>query len=367
MTTNKRYSYIWTAMLAAFLATSVASRTAFAVDELEQSSDPTTFNDPATKAQALEVGSDGTVQVSGGIYNDPTHRDIDFYSFHANEGDVVTINIDGGLDASFVGVNTILAVFGPDGTNPVPLRQTTTGMPIDEPGSVNPFDARIDGFVVPSTGTYVVGVSSEPGTFLDIDHLTSGEVSDQSPPYYVNGTYTLIISGVTPVASAPSLPPAPSAQQIGIDIRPGKRDVIWLRSASRHESKRGHDSDRRHDLAQRLRGHLKGGIPVALLSSDIFNAMDVDQTSLKFGSTGDEDSLKRCNRHGIDVNRDGRPDLVCHFDIGKANFEPGDAEGIVTGTTQSGDAFEGRGFLKIITGKRDWHRDSDRGHRHHRR
>lgn len=357
MMTNKRYSYIWSAMLAAFLATSVASRVALAVDEVEP-------NDPATQAQPLEVGSDGTVEVSGGILNSFTHRDTDFYSFHANEGDIVTIDIDGGMDANFVGVWTALAVFGPDGTgtNPVPLQSVYLASSLD-PGSVSVQDARIDNLVVQTTGTYIVGVSSMPGYFTGINTLFSGEIYDYSPYYAVNGTYTLIISGVTPVASAPPVPPAPSVKQIGIDIRPGKRDVIWLSSASRHDSRRGHDSDRRHDLAQRLRGHLKGGIPVALLSSDTFNALDVDQSSVKFGSTGDEDSRMRCNRHGIDVNRDGRPDLVCHFDIGKADFEPGDTEGIVTGTTNSGDAFEGHGFLKIITGKRDLHSHEQRRHR----
>lgn len=345
-------------MLAAFLATLVASRIAFAVGEVEP-------NDPYTQPQALVIGSDGTVTVNGSIDNS-THRDTDFYSFQGHVGDVVTIDIDGGMDANFNGVWTALAIFGPQ-VGGVPLPSDT--LPLDsvylamslDPGSVSYQDARIDNFVLPADGTYIVGVSSMPGYFTGINAIFQPDIYP-----YSTGTYTLIISGVTPAAApAPAPAPVPEVQPISIDIMPGKRDLIWLSSANRHDSRRGHDADRRRDLAEVLRGHLKGGIPVALLSSDTFNALDVDQSQLYFGSTGDEHSLMRCNPHGVDVNHDGRPDLLCHFDVSKANFEPGDTEGIVTGKTNSGVDFEGKAFLKIISGKRDRNRDGDR--RRHRR
>jgi hypothetical protein len=359
--TSKRNT--WAAMLTAFFVTLVASRGALAVNtvnEAESFSDPATFNDPATKAEKLVVDSDGIVEVNGSIYNTVAHRDTDFYSFYGTKGDIVTIDIDGGMDANFVGVWTALGLFGPDGAT---LDSVYLADSLD-PGSVSVQDARIDNFVLPASGFYTVGVSSMPGYFVSIDSLYSGEVYDYSPYYGVNGTYTLIISGVTPLA-APAPAPTSSVKQIGIDIRPGKRDVIWVHTASRRDAKRErHDSDRRHDLAEAMRGHFKGGIPVALLSSDSFNAMDVDQTKLHFGSNGDEDSLMRCNSRGVDVNHDGLPDLICHFNVAKANFEPGDTEGIVTGTTQSGDDFEGRGFLKVISGKRDPKHHRSRHHRH---
>ncbi len=354
-------------MMIAFLAASVASHVALAVDEAEP-------NDSSGTAQALVPGSDGTMVVNGGILNMPTHRDVDYYSFHAQEGDVLTIDIDGGMSADYVGVWTVLAIFGPDGTNPVPLDQSVSGVPID-PGSDNEEDARIDSFVVPATGTYIVGVSSLPAAFVSIDQRSSSEIYDYSPYIGVNGTYTLTISGATSAASAP--PPPPPVQQIGIDIRPGSRDVIWAYAASDryfrygrhygrdHESERKHDPDRAHDI-EVLRSRFRHGIPVALLSSDTFDAMDVDPTSVRFGITGDEESRIRCNRHGVDVNHDKRPDLICTFDFRKADFEPGDNQGIVTGTTNSGLAFQGQGWLKIVTGIR--HHDQDRDHdRRHRR
>jgi len=362
MITNKLC--VRSVVLVAFLAALGASRVALAVDESEP-------NDPVAKAQELTIDSDGTAVVNGAIDNS-SHRDVDFYRFKAQQGDLVTFNIDNGLKADFTGPWTVLAVFGPTGadnvpTNPVPLRQSNWGDPVDA-GSAYQYDARIGQgfdqygqatlpFLVPQTGTYVVGVSSEPGEFVDDNTLTSGDTSAS----YSSGSYTLIISGVTPPAATPAPAPTPSVQQISIDIRPGRRDVIL---AYRH-FRRSNDSERRHEF-DALRGKFKDGLPVALLSSDTFNALDVNQSSLKFGATGTEDSLERCERHGVDVNRDGRPDLVCFFDLSKANFAVGDTEGIVTGTTPSGD-FEGAGFLKILTGQRHHEHDldHDRDHKRH--
>ncbi|HXZ92770.1 MAG TPA: PPC domain-containing protein, partial [Burkholderiales bacterium] len=383
MTTNKRFTR--SAMLVAVLVALGASRVALADNEVEP-------NDPVASAQKLTIGSDGTVTVYGGILNTATHRDVDFYSFQATAGDVITVNIDGGMAADMTGVWTNLAIFGADANGPLSLlSKSQFGFPIDSPGSATYYDARIDKFLVPATGTYVVGVSSDPGTFVDVNTLSSGQIVNDSPAYDVNGTYTLIISGVTPpappppVAVTPPPPPPPVAvtppppppvavtppppppvavtppppppvtvtpppvQEISIEIRPGRRDVLWAYSP-------GHDFDRDHDLKrdreyEALEHHFRGGMPVALLSSTTFNAQDVDQSSLKFGGTGNESSLIRCDRHGVDVNRDKQPDLLCFFDFAKANFQAGDTEGKVTGTTKSGQAFEGHAWLKIMTGR----------------
>jgi len=372
--TNKRF--MRSAMLIAVLAALGASRVALADNEVEP-------NDPVANAQQLTIGSDGTVTVNGEILNTATHRDVDFYSFQATAGDVITVDIDGGMAADMTGVWTDLAIFGPDSNGPLSLlRQSQYGVPID-PGSATYYDARIDNFVVPTTGTYVVGVSSDPGTFVDVNTLSSGTILNDSPAYDVDGFYTLIISGVTPpvVAAPPPPPPPPVAtppvvtppppppvatppvvtpppvQEISIEIRPGRRDVLWAYSPE-HDFGRGSDSDRDRDFEAFRHHQFRGGMPVALLSSDTFNALDVDQSSLKFGETGNESSLIRCERHGVDVNRDKQPDLVCFFDFSKADFKPGDTQGKVTGTTKSGQAFEGEGWLKIMTGRRH-RRDHD--------
>jgi hypothetical protein len=165
---------------------------------------------------------------------------------------------------------------------------------------VSPRDALLVNVRLPVTGTYTVAVSD-------------GSIAGS------NGSYTLIISGVTP---------APSAQQINIVVKPGDREISTLNPKS------------------------KGNIPVALLSSSEFDALAVDRASITFGATGDEDSLRRCNKEGFDVDGDGRLDLVCHFENQSAGFEFGDLEGIVKGRTAAG-AFEGRGFLKVLPSKQD--------------
>jgi Bacterial pre-peptidase C-terminal domain len=371
----KNKLFVRSAMLAAILGTLVASRVALADTEVEP-------NDPYGNAQALTLvpQPDGTATatVNGSIDCTAAHSDVDYYSFYGHAGDSVTLNIDGGMNASYVGVWTVLAIFGPQigstalAPTTIPLAQDYIASSLDA-GSVSLQDARIDSFPLPADGTYIVGVSSMNRMFSDINDLTTLTCD----PGYGSGSYTLIVSGVTPAAAAPTPPPPPpapvaSVQSVSIDIMPGRRHVIWLSSANPHWVKRGSDHDRRHEMADEIRGHLKGGIPVALLSTDTFNApSDVDQSSLRFGHTGDEQSLIRCNPHGIDVNRDGKPDLVCYFDASKANFQPGDTEGYLTGATTSDDQLSGEGFLKIMSGFRhpdeDGDRDRDRDeHRRHR-
>jgi hypothetical protein len=56
-----------------------------------------------------------------------------------------------------------------------------------------------------------------------------------------------------------------------------------------------------------------GSVPVAILSSPIFNALkDPVLSSITFGYTGTERSIVFCNKSGEDVNGDGLLDLVCH-------------------------------------------------------
>jgi hypothetical protein len=116
-------------------------------------------------------------------------------------------------------------------------------------------------------------------------------------------------------------------QQISIEVKPGKREIMPIQSFAR------------------------GSVPVALLSSAEFDATTVDQGSLKFGKTGNEETWVRCNGGGSDVDGDGRPDLICHFALDKANFAVGDTSGVLTGKTVSGDDFEGRGLLKVLPSK----------------
>jgi len=91
-----------------------------------------------------------------------------------------------------------------------------------------------------------------------------------------------------------------------------------------------------------------GTIPVAILSSASFNApASVDRTSLTFGRTGDETSLAFCSG-AEDVNADGLPDLVCHFNTKHADFLVGDTAGVLKGRTVDGVPFVGTDSVRIV-------------------
>jgi len=297
------------AATAVLVAVSGVSKPALAVYEVEP-------NEPIASAQRIVVGSGGGAEVSGavGALSGAMTNDVDFYSFEGREGDVVTLDIDGGIKdsgSSARSVDTIIAIFGP-GPAYRKLRENDDGGTPPDFGSVSGLDSRITNFRLPATGVYTVGVSSYPRFFRDGGSLTSSTMNARS-----NGSYTLIITGVTP-----------PVQQINIEIKPGSDNLAPVNPKSR------------------------GKIPVALLSSAEFDALAADQGSITFGASGTEASLDHCGKD--DVNGDGRVDLVCHFDNQIAGFEPGDLEGIVMGRTADGRRFEGRGLLKVVPGKRNF-------------
>jgi len=93
----------------------------------------------------------------------------------------------------------------------------------------------------------------------------------------------------------------------------------------------------------------RGKIPVAILSSPTFDATaHVDISSLTFGRTGDEASLAFCDADVQDVNNDGLPDVVCHFETQAAGFLSGDTQGILKGRTQTGARFRGTDSVRVL-------------------
>jgi hypothetical protein len=95
----------------------------------------------------------------------------------------------------------------------------------------------------------------------------------------------------------------------------------------------------------------RGKTPVAILSTNEFNApRQVDQHTLTFGRTGDEQSLAFCNSGGEDVNGDGLLDLVCHFTTQLTGFQAGDGVGILKGQTVDNFLIKGADSVDIVGG-----------------
>lgn len=108
-----------------------------------------------------------------------------------------------------------------------------------------------------------------------------------------------------------------------------------------------------HSKQNRIHFHRKHGpiglFQVAILSTSDFNAPSVvDRTSLTFGHTGDEESLKSCPDNARDVNRDGLKDLICIFRGSLTGLQVGDTTGILKGTTVDGARIEGSDSVKIV-------------------
>jgi hypothetical protein len=268
---------------------------------------PEKEENPISSPQRIEISS-GSATISGWLGKPGdlvgSVADTDFYEFYCLAGDVVTLDIDGGWGGAR-NVNTFLAVFQKTDSGITKERENKNGgFPADE-GSVDDKDARIDKFRPEKSGYYIVGVTTDSRAFNNDGSVRSGAIG--------NGDYQLIISGITP-----------QVQQINIEIKPGRDEVAPINPRS------------------------NGKIPVALLSSNGFDAMNVDTKSLTFGRTGEEMSLSHCARNGEDVNGDGRLDLVCHFENQQAGWVIGDLEAVVRGKMKYGTSIEGRGRLKVI-------------------
>jgi hypothetical protein len=83
----------------------------------------------------------------------------------------------------------------------------------------------------------------------------------------------------------------------------------------------------------------RGKLPVAILTTDVFDATTVDPTTVLFGRTGIEAAPVHAALE--DINRDGKLDLVVQFNIQAADILCGDASASLTGNTRGGQAISG--------------------------
>ncbi len=292
-----------TKIATACLAVLGMTSSAFAATEVEP-------NDALATGQVLAGKSTHSIDAMMGQAGDTEHSDLDFYTFNAKAGDVLDVDIDNGMGGNG-DVNTVVAIYTADGTM---LRMNAYSNGTDA-GSSSILDARIDKFVAPADGTYTVAVSDVPR------YLVNG---GNTHPFFSTtttnvGDYTLNISGISV---------APKTKQINIEVKPGIKTLAPLNPRS------------------------KGLVPVAILGSAGFDVNSIKQKSLTFGSTGDEQSLSKCQKVTRDINKDGYADKLCHFSNNVASFKSGDLEGVLKGTTSNGTNFEGRALIKVIPTKR---------------
>ncbi len=97
----------------------------------------------------------------------------------------------------------------------------------------------------------------------------------------------------------------------------------------------------------------KGVIPVAVLTTDDFDATTIDPETVRFGSLSsilsDEGALlAHTDGHIEDVNDDGRPDFMGHFATQDAGFTSDDEYGWLVGETTDGESIAGRDMVQIL-------------------
>jgi hypothetical protein len=98
-----------------------------------------------------------------------------------------------------------------------------------------------------------------------------------------------------------------------------------------------------------INSNSKGLIPVAIFSKPGFDAPSmVDQSTLRFGYHGVENSLAFCNSDGEDVNNDGLPDLVCHFETGSTKFSTDSRRGVLRGYSINGAYMYGFDTVNVL-------------------
>jgi hypothetical protein len=94
-------------------------------------------------------------------------------------------------------------------------------------------------------------------------------------------------------------------------------------------------------------------IPVAILTTDTFDATTVDHTTVRFGPEGAAETHSNPHgpiRHEEDVDDDGDTDLLFHFRFGETGIQCGDTEATLTGLTYDGAEFSGTDQIRTVPG-----------------
>ena len=88
----------------------------------------------------------------------------------------------------------------------------------------------------------------------------------------------------------------------------------------------------------------KGRIPVAILTTEDFDATEVDTGTVRFGP-----GLARPAHHAVeDVDEDGDLDMILHFKTQETGIQAGDTSATLTGVSFVDGAFFGSDTVIIV-------------------
>ena len=164
----------------------------------------------------------------------------------------------------------------------------------------------------------------------DIDPLTG--VCTVSP--CVNLSLVVVTSPLGTVTIDPALPPV---TKVPVDIKPGGFPNSWNCGST-------------------------SAIPVAVLSTNTFDATKINVSTVRFGKIGTfgTGDVKTKGGNAMDVNGDGKLDMVFHFSFPLTGFKCSDIpsgqqsvtlQGLLTGQTTGGTSFAGSDSIRLVPGK----------------
>jgi uncharacterized delta-60 repeat protein len=324
---------------------------------------------PGGGAFELALTSTGKIIVGGAT---------GFFPFGASDFLILRLNADGSLDSSFGSGGKVSTDFGasetlfgiavaPDGK--VSAAGTTRGASSGDfavarynaDGSLDPSfgsggrvatdvaggdDIGVGVVVQADGGTAVAGtaVSSATTSFAVVRYTATGALD----PAFGSGGKTFATFG-NPTNNAWDLAAQPDGKLVVVggtaDFSRGISDFAvarFLGSPTAIEVSVDVKPDSTDNVVPLQSG---GVIPVAILTTDAFNAASVDPASVCFGSASDPSKRDCTEKHGTghleDVNGDLRPDLLLHYETQETGIAPGDTEACLSGQTTTGVAIQG--------------------------
>jgi hypothetical protein len=101
-----------------------------------------------------------------------------------------------------------------------------------------------------------------------------------------------------------------------------------------------------HSFPNNINPKSRGVIPVAILTTDTFDATTVDSTTVRLGASGTEAAPVHAALK--DVNTDGDTDLILHFRTQDTGIVCGDTSAFLTGETVSGQTIAGSDSIRPV-------------------
>jgi len=276
----------------------------------------TSFGDHGELASAIAVQADGKIIVAG---HANTGTDVDFA--------LARHNPDGSLDITF----------GVDGRVSTPIG--------------NSDDHGTDAALQPDGKIIVAGGSNTENIVFDFTVACYNSDGSLDETFGIGGRVRTDFANSFDVGHAIIVQPDGKAIVAGYSHTPGSStggDFALARYNGTDSQMEVTVDIKPGSQTNSINPRSLGRINVAILSTPEFNALTmIDQTTMRFGRTGEEESLLSCKKKGRDVNHDGLPDLICVFSIHDTGFIEGDTTGILTAQTIDGIAITGQDLIKV--------------------